>query len=759
MSNDITSDDQQNSGEPAQRLAQRINGVKAWPSKWPRPAPPNYPPPQRPLPSPPDKPASKPWVAVDDGIKQFVPELKKALAIKTDCTAVTTAQADLQDGFNELKSARQDSDLEGTRQWLDIANTRLFLVTDLEFKWQELLKVDDDPQIKAMKALQGGQSQTQDKSKSASLTALDEALDAGKKGDFKTATSKAGVAVNYARQANVQIDKERYETKYEPIDIERTRILNKHRNKKGFGDPPGSPVDGYLKTFVDEDTKRFQATMKRDFVTACAHVAELKKVIPKVVEWEAGEAKRLIGLIQSGKKKKQVLEQVQAQLEKDENLLKCIAEQEGGHEFIDKLVKSFDGKAKDEAGQKFVQKAINARFNVHFESKDGGDTKLTKKAPLRLYDVMLKVPRSHTTDNERLKKISRCRDSGDDASWYKGDDNSIELNLGRTGTWGGMISNKDTLRPDGKWVGSIVNEFDCTTLHEVGHAVDANDKDFMGRHGHLADYGGWNQETRESIVAAAGEQLGFFSDFNQYPRYVLDLYLGALLDGADPESIQKRFETAVQIDEDDIVRQLSADPGIDEAEKVRAARKGDKTSKKDLAKKKKECAKLLQLSDPGLKDAAPKLIDKIIDSDDAAAKTKEISTFAKSFVESFKVLVKDIPSQQDLTAMAKQKAVPFLQNVRMTSGSSGLWDQGKSGATQAAIGDRVYQEAYKNDYWSYDINARKKGVSQYQFRAPGEWFAEAYAAYFLKKLKKNHALYGWLEEEVKKDKVAKKAVK
>ncbi|CAM4065613.1 hypothetical protein KIPE111705_38790 [Kibdelosporangium persicum] len=47
-----------------------------------------------------------------------------------------------------------------------------------------------------------------------------------------------------------------------------------------------------------------------------------------------------------------------------------------------------------------------------------------------------------------------------------------------------------------------------------------------------------------------------------------------------------------------------------------------------------------------------------------------------------------------------------------------------------AIGGRVYQEAYASQWWSYDPATRTRKVSSYQFRAPGEWIAEAYNAYY-----------------------------
>jgi hypothetical protein len=67
-------------------------------------------------------------------------------------------------------------------------------------------------------------------------------------------------------------------------------------------------------------------------------------------------------------------------------------------------------------------------------------------------------------------------------------------------------------------------------------------------------------------------------------------------------------------------------------------------------------------------------------------------------------------------------------------------------AKHTAIGGRVYQEAYVGQpFVSYDLAARNKGISPYQFRSAKEWFAELYAAYFSGKLKKNHPYASWLQ--------------
>jgi hypothetical protein len=89
-------------------------------------------------------------------------------------------------------------------------------------------------------------------------------------------------------------------------------------------------------------------------------------------------------------------------------------------------------------------------------------------------------------------------------------------------------------------------------------------------------------------------------------------------------------------------------------------------------------------------------------------------------------------------ATPEQTAVKnWVDSVRV---GKGIWWDGVACNT-LAIGGRVYQEAYDfgGGWWnSYDLSARKQGIHGYQFRAPGEWFAELYAAYYSDKLKPSH---------------------
>jgi hypothetical protein len=47
------------------------------------------------------------------------------------------------------------------------------------------------------------------------------------------------------------------------------------------------------------------------------------------------------------------------------------------------------------------------------------------------------------------------------------------------------------------------------------------------------------------------------------------------------------------------------------------------------------------------------------------------------------------------------------------------------------LGGYVYEQSYTWAGWCrYEVAARARKVSGYQFRHPGEWFAEAYSAYY-----------------------------
>ena len=74
-----------------------------------------------------------------------------------------------------------------------------------------------------------------------------------------------------------------------------------------------------------------------------------------------------------------------------------------------------------------------------------------------------------------------------------------------------------------------------------------------------------------------------------------------------------------------------------------------------------------------------------------------------------------------------------------------VWDS-QALTDQATLGTRVYHEGYPSTWFSYLADARKRGITSYQFRAPGEWFSELYAAWKVGKLKPSHPAVVWLQK-------------
>jgi hypothetical protein len=87
----------------------------------------------------------------------------------------------------------------------------------------------------------------------------------------------------------------------------------------------------------------------------------------------------------------------------------------------------------------------------------------------------------------------------------------------------------------------------------------------------------------------------------------------------------------------------------------------------------------------------------------------------------------------------------------LTGNNANPWDQGALCGKSALsgglmLGQRVYHQAYPSHWVSYAAAARKQGITGYQFRAPGEWFSELYAAYKSKVLKTSHPAHTWLSK-------------
>lgn len=73
-------------------------------------------------------------------------------------------------------------------------------------------------------------------------------------------------------------------------------------------------------------------------------------------------------------------------------------------------------------------------------------------------------------------------------------------------------------------------------------------------------------------------------------------------------------------------------------------------------------------------------------------------------------------------------ADPALHAVTM--GVADPWKKADGGTRLGAADAHVYEESYPSNWNRYEYQARTRILTNYQFRDPGEWFSEVYAAYF-----------------------------
>ena len=92
------------------------------------------------------------------------------------------------------------------------------------------------------------------------------------------------------------------------------------------------------------------------------------------------------------------------------------------------------------------------------------------------------------------------------------------------------------------------------------------------------------------------------------------------------------------------------------------------------------------------------------------------------------------------------KAYDAFDRWHSLATSDGIWERQGDAEEIAIGGTKVYHEAYPREWVSYLLAARKKGLTGYQFRAPGEWFAELYAGFKSKKLGPKHPARDWLKK-------------
>ena len=268
-------------------------------------------------------------------------------------------------------------------------------------------------------------------------------------------------------------------------------------------------------------------------------------------------------------------------------------------------------------GDDAYEEALEARFGISVSKVDGASVHLKKT-----YDMLSLVPESHV-GHEKCAKVHFDNNKKGGASYSKS-----KITMGNYG------SHEQYLYTPGG-LPALVNGFNVSMLHEIGHAVD--DKyGVMKRNGSSKKYGGWKEY---------GGDVGEIAD---------------------------------------------------------KAAKHFKYDKSYIAS---------YLSKPGGNYPKPEPAG---------------------------------GAEADEWDQRRLEAEAWCDSIR--SGNT-IWYSATE-TKRLQIGGRVYQEAYSGKWVSYEFAARSQGVRGYQFRAPGEWFADIYAAFHSGKMNPKHPAREWLEKDM-----------
>lgn len=669
---------------------------------------------------------------------QLQAEVNKHLTLKPVCRAVERAQARLKNDFDDatrLRSAQDITHKQATAS-LDALNAGIEAVKSNTAEWQKFnTKVTTGAVKVAYAMLDKAQlPKTKQANVESARSLRNVAVALANDGDFDLARTRLDEGVEEANAALSEVV-EACNKRYDAIRQPMNAILSSMQ-RKDYGDPPPPGLREAIEGF-DSAVGRcrgLRSMLAVNYVDLTAAIGEVEDAIAKV------------------------------------------------RKAVDEAMKKMGGTASTPAEKKLAMGALQARFGIQLDhstrcecgpSKEPVGTKCTKcktkvtepvyssKILPKLYKLMNDLPPGHVVDNPSFKNLRRNRTS--DASFFQSSTQTVVLNLKQTSGPRGMINNVGhtlaNIHHTGK--GSvIVDEFQDFAYHEIAHAVD-DKTGYMDSHGKQADHGGWKESSRAEAINVAGAELGFFDDFAGCPHAFLRAFLDDSAKGKQPKpksgeggdqggGLEEAWTKAMSIAKalPKTLDEFTNHPAIKAAIDFRgeAAPKGDEQfTLTDLTEKFKPQWKNVQMA--YTKAGSAEIRDMYTECCKRIGMTGESPDVVYKSFGGGADFSKGAPPKPDFKAMAKHKAVAWLKGVSMSGGESGLWDEGNAGAKKYAVKGRVYQESYKDDWWSYDLAARGQLIVNYQFRAPGEWFAEAYAAHHIGKLPSGHVIAKYLESE------------
>jgi len=331
--------------------------------------------------------------------------------------------------------------------------------------------------------------------------------------------------------------------------------------------------------------------------------------------------------------------------------------QKSGTKAIDDLIAAMGKKTGNDDDLTVCEAALQARFGIKVEKA----ADFRQKSLPQLYAVMAKVPQWQSKQSMFKKlEIDRNRKGGD-AYYADGKTTGLPPTIALHDLPDGDAAKVPDVDPKTKTVKA--SYFDFTTLHEVGHAVDAK-VNFMGQRMDDPAFGGWRDEKSvDKVVAYLGKEGGFIARHTGGAKKATEADLKALLLS--------------------YINSRTAPKPLD--------------SGKPLGSLRDEW-------------------DAIVDDD-----------VIKVCVDGMRI-------------------------------GDAAWEGGAAKAARLKVAGRCFHNSYGGDTWvSYDYGSRAPtGISTYQWRAPGEWFAEIYALYYVGKLAETHPMTQWFKESAVSEEAAKK---
>ncbi len=314
------------------------------------------------------------------------------------------------------------------------------------------------------------------------------------------------------------------------------------------------------------------------------------------------------------------------------------------------------------------------------------------------------------------------------------------IRLGR----GRFLKNDSKYSARMKWK----NAWSMTLLHEVGHTVD-HKRQVMDNHGARPVFGGW-QTMKATEVADS----------------MLDAYMEGHVHFSDEEKAEIGRLEEVERREDALFAKHWPS-GTSHREKLDYYNQTGKAAGERAREASSQRRAIVDEVHDRAWTARHRVTREMLKRGITAAATKRGYTSMGTTTYIYNA-VRGAPGFDALSAPEKAQTLrtvtrhPAVRMVRKNYGL-GAWERNDETMAKMArpFGGRYFQRSYpgsgnkadrkSNAEWvSFEVDSRRDAVSHYQYRAPGEWFAELYAHYYMGTLE-GHPLYRWFAREIDVD--------